>query len=679
MINLKDLCESFKGANPDLVNTILDVIVAHPNNFIIDGKYTSKQTRPALIRDFLKDTGTEYKPNYKKLIKHAEVFLNYTPEAKIKFIYDKVIPIVNPNKLTFEDIHSISKKDLDIKKTYFQVINPWTKEQVFLNCSQSEPHKITRILNQTTKNKSLDTLETPGLDFELYGDIKFRQFSINTYKIIDTFLGMYKDDTYGMEGSIFPLTLLIVENLSNKLLEDLIFAYSEENKTHIPLTDIKNTDLLKLNKFYSILEFLHHNMFIYYDNKIIPCFNLTDISFYKEKEKLGGFSLYNNPLKDSRESDIFGFFNVYVLNSYRGMGFSKLIFDEVDRIVKETNITLYSSTKSSAMKNNFQKYNWELKGKYIPQETDDIFIAEEYCYVKGNKDIQTKIYPEKFITKETFFNLCKLDIINKNDYEIPQKTLFELDYLDLVLNKNVEYLGEMPRETRKFYSIQSYKLFPGLKETSIEWDLYSFKQEKDTNNTTDTINFIIPNYDGYKFRFNQPLISTNLFKEFDYRICSNGNFEIVMKVSIKNIKKILEKVYAFDYEDTNISNIYNEFTFPINLDPECLFRQDFYFIEDTSDWEDFKEYLEKFNSRDQYKNFLKEINIYNIDINGIKKNLEKTIEESNKTNLKVLDSTKIEYEFFQNKCQIFLQYNNTSVNFFYVVLYLMYLKETKGQ
>ena len=124
-------------------------------------------------------------------------------------------------------------------------------------------------------------------------------------------------------------------------------------------------------------------------------------------------SLYNKTFKDSRESDIFGFFNVYVLNSYRGMGFSKLIFDEVDRISKEANITLYSSTKSSAMKNNFQKYNWELKGKYIPPETDDIFIAEEFCYVKGNKDIHTKIYPEKFITKETFFDLYKLPNIIK--------------------------------------------------------------------------------------------------------------------------------------------------------------------------------------------------------------------------------------------------------------------------
>ena len=117
----------------------------------------------------------------------------------------------------------------------------------------------------------------------------------------------------------------------------------------------------------------------------------------------------------------------------------------------------------------------------------------------------------------------------------------------------------MPRETRKIYNIQSYKLFPGLRETSIEWNLYSFKQENDTN---DTINFIVPDYDGYSFRFNQPLISTNLFKEFDYKICSNGNFEVVMKVSIKNVKKILEKVYAYDYEDKHINNIDKEITFP---------------------------------------------------------------------------------------------------------------------
>jgi hypothetical protein len=36
-------------------------------------------------------------------------------------------------------------------------------------------------------------------------------------------------------------------------------------------------------------------------------------------------------------------------------------------------------------------------------------------------------------------------------------------------------------------------------------------------------------------------------KEFDYKISSNGNLEIVMKVSIKNVKKILEKVYAYNY------------------------------------------------------------------------------------------------------------------------------------
>ena len=676
MINLKNLIEEFKGANPDLVNTILDVIVAHPNNFIITGRSTDKQTRLTLIKDFLKDTGIEYKPNYKKLIKYAETFLNYTTDARKEFIFDKVIPIVNPNKIDFYDLHTISKKDFDIKKTYFKAINPWAKDQVFIYCSHSEPHKITRILNQTTKNKSLDTLETPGLDFELYGDIKFRKFSIDTYIIIDKFLEMYKNDTYGMEGSIFPLTLLM-SDVSNELFENLIFSYSKENRTNIPLEDLQSTDLLKLSKCYQVLEFLHHNMIMNHKEKIWPYFNIIDISFYKEKEKLGGFSLYNKTFKDSRESDIFGFFNVYVLNSYRGMGFSKLIFDEVDRISKEANITLYSSTKSSAMKNNFQKYNWELKGKYIPSETDDIFIAEEFCYVKGNKDIHTKIYPEKFITKETFFDLCKLpDVIVKHEYEIPQKSLFELDYLDLVLNKEVEYLGKMPRETRRIYDIQSYKLFPGLRETSIEWNLYSFKQENDTNNT---INFIVPDYDGYSFRFNQPLISTNLFKEFDYKICSNGNFEVVMKVSIKNVKKILEKVYAYDYEDKRINNIDKEITFQINMDTDCLFRQDFYFIEDATDWEDFKEYIKKFNSREQYKNFLKEINNYNIDINGIKKNLEKTIKELNKSNLEILNTAEIEYEFFQNKCQIFIQYNSTSVTFFYVALYLLYLKETKGQ
>jgi hypothetical protein len=115
------------------------------------------------------------------------------------------------------------------------------------------------------------------------------------------------------------------------------------------------------------------------------------------------------------------------------------------------------------------------------------------------------------------------------------------------------------------------------------------------------------------------------------------------------------------------------------MDTDCLFRQDFYFIEDTTDWESFKEYIKKFNSREQYKNFLKEINNYNIDINGIKKNLEKTIKELNKSNLEILNTAEIEYEFFQNKCQIFIQYNSTSVNFFYVALYLIYLKETKGQ
>ena len=69
MINLKNLIEEFKGANPDLVNTILDVIVAHPNNFIITGRSTDKQTRLTLIKDFLKDTEIEYKPNYKKAYK----------------------------------------------------------------------------------------------------------------------------------------------------------------------------------------------------------------------------------------------------------------------------------------------------------------------------------------------------------------------------------------------------------------------------------------------------------------------------------------------------------------------------------------------------------------------------------------------------------------------------------
>ena len=68
-----------------------------------------------------------------------------------------------------------------------------------------------------------------------------------------------------------------------------------------------------------------------------------------------------------------------------------------------------------------------------------------------------------------------------------------------------------------------------------------------------------------------------------------------------------------------------------------------------------------------------------ININGIKKNLEKTIKELNKSNLEILNTAEIEYEFFQNKCQIFIQYNSTSVTFFYVALYLLYLKETKGQ
>ena len=101
MITLKNLIEKFKGANPDLVNTILDVIVAHPNNFIITGRSTDKQTRLTLIKDFLKDTGIEYKPKYKKLIKYAETFLNYTTDARKEFIFDKVIPIVNPNKIDF--------------------------------------------------------------------------------------------------------------------------------------------------------------------------------------------------------------------------------------------------------------------------------------------------------------------------------------------------------------------------------------------------------------------------------------------------------------------------------------------------------------------------------------------------------------------------------------------------
>ena len=209
MITLKNLIEKFKGANPDLVNTILDVIVAHPNNFIITGRSTDKQTRLTLIKDFLKDTGIEYKPKYKKLIKYAETFLNYNDDARKEFIFDKVIPIVNPNKIDFYDLHTISKKDFDIKKTYFKAINPWAKEQVFIYCSHSEPHKITRILNQTTKNKSLDTLKTPGLDFELYGDIKFRKFSIDTYIIIDKFLEMYKH-SINVQLNLFPLGMYLL-------------------------------------------------------------------------------------------------------------------------------------------------------------------------------------------------------------------------------------------------------------------------------------------------------------------------------------------------------------------------------------------------------------------------------------------------------------------------------------
>lgn len=112
MITLKNLIEKFKGANPDLVNTILDVIVAHPNNFIITGRSTDKQTRLTLIKDFLKDTGIEYKPKYKKLIKYAETFLNYNDDARKEFIFDKVIPIVNPNKIDFYDLHTIDRKSV---------------------------------------------------------------------------------------------------------------------------------------------------------------------------------------------------------------------------------------------------------------------------------------------------------------------------------------------------------------------------------------------------------------------------------------------------------------------------------------------------------------------------------------------------------------------------------------
>ena len=48
MITLKNLIEKFKGANPDLVNTILDVIVAHPNNFIITADNTNATIPPII-------------------------------------------------------------------------------------------------------------------------------------------------------------------------------------------------------------------------------------------------------------------------------------------------------------------------------------------------------------------------------------------------------------------------------------------------------------------------------------------------------------------------------------------------------------------------------------------------------------------------------------------------------
>ena len=661
--------EKFKNADQRLVNMLIDVIILHPNENILTGRFTKPLDRKEIVKTLLKENNIEYTPNYKQLGKFLKEFNYLTQSAKNDFLVNVCLPKLNPKEINTDQLHYISKEDIIVKNPTFKVVNDFTNENVFINCSQSEPHKMLRILSETSSRKKFGLMENGGFDYELFADVTLRRYNFNLYSILENFINNYYSTDQKMEDFLLPL-ILLNNDLTDELLDDILCIYKNGNK-NIKGDDVQPSDLLNTGTYFNFLVFLYSNFIIKKDKNTYPLFSPEEIIEQHSSHKLGGFSLYDKPINGKRTKDIFGLFNVYILNTFRGLGLSNLIFDKIDKMINDLDITIFTSTKSEIMLKNFKRYNWEQRGRYIPKETSDFFIAEEICFIKGKKDIQSFVFEDKFINKDDFFKLTELpEDINKDDYCIGPKTINDLDYFDLFLNKNVKYIGLVSPETKRIYSIKNYKLFPGLEEVNIDWKLFKYDQ--------DETYFILPDYNGDWLRLNQKLLKVVLRKDWSYRFVKD-KMEIVLTTENPDYTKILERVYAKNYNSEYIHVNKKENILTLNLDTDTLFRQDFMFIEDINDWENFKEYIEEFKiNPTNHTKFLNEICKYNIDIKGIREILNNELASLN-FDIKHLKNIKIDYEYFLNKYQIFIHYSSTSVNFLYVVLYIMYIKEKQGQ
>ena len=77
--------EKFKNADQRLVNMLIDVIILHPNENILTGRFTKPLDRKEIVKTLLKENNIEYTPNYKQLGKFLKEFNYLTQSAKNDF------------------------------------------------------------------------------------------------------------------------------------------------------------------------------------------------------------------------------------------------------------------------------------------------------------------------------------------------------------------------------------------------------------------------------------------------------------------------------------------------------------------------------------------------------------------------------------------------------------------